>query len=278
LKASQEAARHLGTKHINVVTDSRTASTGRFVSIPDESQWKLTPTVKEGGSVGPAVVYYCDNETVDGVEFPAFPACLEAKSDDEEEGRLVVADMSSNILSRRVDVRNYAVIFAGAQKNIGTTGLTIVILRKSLLPPRTNTAPPALLRELGLPIGPVILDYATVAKNNSLYNTLSIFDVWVAGQVIEGLLTRFPEDKVGGMEKLANEKASLVYGALDKYPEVYTVVPEKAARSRMNICFRIASGNDEVEKQWLAGAEQRGLLGLKGHRSVGGIRCSNCEL
>lgn len=276
LKASQEAARLIGPEHVNVAVDTREGDNGKFVSIPSEDRWKLTPTVKEGGK-GPAFVYYCDNETVDGVEFPSFPTSLEAKSENEEDDRLVVADMSSNILSRRVDVRKFAVIFAGAQKNVGTTGLTIVIIRRSLLPPHTAAASAPLLRSLGLPIAPTIFDYATVAKNNSLYNTLSIFDVWVAGQVINGLLKRFQEEKVGGMESVANQKAELLYAVLDKHADVYRVVPTKTARSRMNICFRVDGGDSNAEKKWLEGAEEMGLMGLKGHRSVGGIRASNCE-
>ncbi|KAI9822228.1 MAG: Phosphoserine transaminase [Thelocarpon impressellum] len=291
LKASQEAARLLGPEHVNVATDSRVGKDGKFVSIPEEGSWKLTPTPQEGGR-GSAFVYYCDNETVDGVEFPGFPKKLEPTSEVEENERLVVADMSSNILSRRVDVKKFAVIFVrhclltfevgsltttqgGAQKNVGTTGLTLLIIRKSLLPPTTASPSPSLLRALGIPNGPIVLDYATIAKNNSLYNTLSIFDVWVAGQVMSRLLATFGDRKVSGMEELAGEKAALVYGALERWESVYRVVPEQATRSRMNICFRVNGGDVEKEKEWLKGAEAHGLMGLKGHRSVGGIRCSN---
>lgn len=167
LKASQEAARLLGTEHVNVATDSRKVNDGKFGKIADESTWNL--------SKKPAMVYYCDNETVDGVEFPAFPKILESRNEDAEEP-LVVADMSSNILSRRIPVRNFSLIFFGAQKNFGTTGITVVIVKKSLLPPLTATPSPSLMRKLGLPIGPIVLDYATIAKNNSLYNTLSIYE------------------------------------------------------------------------------------------------------
>lgn len=127
-------------------------------------------------------------------------------------------------------------------------------------------------------MAPVILDYGVIAKNNSLYNTLSIFDVWIAGQVMGLLLSTHGNEKVSGVEKLAVAKARLLYDVLEKYPQMYHVVPRKAVRSRMNLCFRIAGGDAEFEKKWLAGAEERGLLGLKGHRSVGGIRISNCEL
>ncbi|KAI9800383.1 MAG: hypothetical protein M1825_004153 [Sarcosagium campestre] len=273
LKASQEAARLIGPEHVNVATDSR--EDGKFLRIPAETTWKLTPSKRDGGH-GAALVYYCDNETVDGVEFPSFPKVLEPHGGEgpEEEEPLVIADMSSNILSRRVNVKNHAVIFAGAQKNVGTTGLTLVIIRKSLLPPATASPPPALMRALGLPLAPIVLDYATIAKNNSLYNTLSIFDVWVAGQVMGGLLATHGEKRVSGMQEIADAKASVLYGRLDKWDKIYHVVPDKSVRSRMNLCFRVL-GDGDVENEWLKGAEERGLLGLKGHRSVGGIRISN---
>ena len=120
-----------------------------------------------------------------------------------------------------------------------------------------------------------MLDYATIAKNNSLYNTLPIFNLWVAGKVMGDLVDTFGAQKVGGQEKIADQKAGLIYGALDKYPQVYQVVPDKAVRSRMNICFRVCGGDDAKEKEFIAGAEKRSLQGLKGHRSVGGMRASN---
>ena len=186
-KASEEAARLLGSEHVNIVADARKANDGKYGKIPEESTWSLSKDA--------ALVYYCDNETVDGntnnpnklefntkpantifpgVEFPAFPKSLAPGPDGE--GPIVVADMSSNILSRRVPVKNYSIIFFGAQKNLGSTGITVVIIKKSLLPPQTSQPSPALMRQLGLPIPPVILQYETIAKNNSLYNTLSIFE------------------------------------------------------------------------------------------------------
>lgn len=169
------------------------------------------------------------------------------------------------------------ILQAGAQKNVGVTGITIVIVRKSLLPPQTATPPASLLQKLnigGVP-GPIVFDYATIAKNNSLYNTLPIFNLWVAGQVMAELVNTFGTKKVSGQEEIAARKAQLIYAALDKYPHVYHVVPDKSVRSRMNICFRVYGGDADKEKEFLAGAEKRLLLGLKGHRSVGGIRASN---
>ncbi|OAT14326.1 phosphoserine aminotransferase [Blastomyces gilchristii SLH14081] len=215
LKAMQEAQRLCGKQFVNAACDAREGNGGKFGTIPAEKEWKLTKTRREGGSGAPAFIYYCDNETVDGVEFQGFPTCLEAPEGDvaEEDERLVVADMSSNFLSRKVDVRKFAAVFAGAQKNVGVAGITVVIIRKSLLPPHTATPSPELLQ--------------------------------------------------------------LLYATLDKYPQVYGVVPHKSVRSRMNICFRVYGGDAEKEKVFLAGAEKRLLQGLKGHRSVGGIRISN---
>ncbi|KAI8267972.1 Phosphoserine aminotransferase [Colletotrichum sp. SAR11_239] len=262
-KASAEAARLLGSEFVNVAADARKVNDGKFGKIPDEKDWKL--------SEGAAMVYYCDNETVDGVEFPGFPASLAPK--DNGEGPIVVADMSSNILSRRVTVKNYSAIFFGAQKNLGLTGVTVVVIKKSLLAAQPS---PALMRKLGLPISPIVLSYETIAKNNSLYNTLSIFDVYVAGQVLKKLLRTFP-DKAAGQEAVANKKASLIYTALEAHPDVYRIVPDKSVRSRMNICFRVTKGGDvdATEKAFLKDATSIGLTGLKGHRSVGGIRASN---
>ncbi|KAI9813827.1 MAG: Phosphoserine transaminase [Pycnora praestabilis] len=274
LKASQEAASILSPEQVNVALDARQSNGGKFGNIPAEDTWKLTPTRKAGGK-GSALIYYCDNETVDGVEFPSFPESLEAKGDNEEDEPLVVADMSSNFISRRVDVKKFAVIFGGAQKNVGITGVTLIIVRKSLLPPHTAHPSPALLRALGLPRCPVTYDYATIAKNNSLYNTLPIFDVWIAGQVMKSLMANFREKRILGQEEVANSKAHFLYETLDKHPEVYQVVPDRTVRSRMNICFRVCGGNAEKEKSFLSGAEELKLQGLKGHRSVGGIRASN---
>lgn len=126
----------------------------------------------------------------------------------------------------------------------------------------------------GLP-GAIVLDYATIAKNNSLYNTLPIFNLWIAGEVMARLVHTFGTKKVAGQEEVADQKSKLIYDVLDKYPSVYQVVPDKSVRSRMNICFRVHSGDAGKEKDFIAGAEKRLLQGLKGHRSVGGMRASN---
>ncbi|KAM5350623.1 hypothetical protein ACJ41O_007128 [Fusarium nematophilum] len=256
-KAAAEAERLFGSEHINIVADSRKSNGGKFGTIPDESTWNPSRNA--------ALVYYCDNETVDGVEFPEFPKSLEPGPD----GEPIVADMSSNILSRKIPIKNYSAIFFGAQKNLGLTGITVVIIKKSLLPQPS----PALMRQLGLPIPPRVLEYATIAKSKSLYNTLSIFDVYVAGRVLKRLLQQYP-DKVQGQQAVSEQKAQLIYGALETHPDIYTIVPEKAVRSRMNICFRI-KGGDAADDAFLEEATALGLTGLRGHRDVKGIRASN---
>lgn len=270
LKASQEAANllePLGNDFVNVAVDARQENDGKFGTIPAEEDWKLTPPSSNGGC-GSAFVYYCSNETVDGVEFPGFPGSLATQLGDDE--RLVVADMSSNFLSRRVDVSKYAVCFAGAQKNVSLTDITLVIVRKDLL----KSQPPAsFLHAVGVWSPPTILNWPVVAKNNSLYNTMPIFSIWIAGEVMRLLLATHGASKVAGQEALANAKAEVIYKVLDEYPDIYQVVPHKSVRSRMNICFRVQ--DTATEKEFLEGAEARMLQGLKGHRSVGGIRASN---
>ncbi|KAI5803099.1 pyridoxal phosphate-dependent transferase [Geopyxis carbonaria] len=253
-KAAAEARRLLGPGFVNIACNPK-RDTGSYGTIPPADAWALTPAAES------MYTYLCSNETVDGVEFAEpLPAVLD--------GRLLVADMSSNILSRRVDVSKYALIFAGAQKNLGGAGVTLVIVNKKLLEAQADDAT---LRALGLQVPPVMLHYPPLAGAQSLYNTLPIFDVFICGAVMAGLLER------GGLAAQEAEnaaKAASLYAALDGAKDgVYEVVPAKDVRSRMNVCFRI-KGGAEVEARFLKGAEQRGLTGLKGHRSVGGLRAS----
>ncbi|RDL38120.1 Phosphoserine aminotransferase [Venustampulla echinocandica] len=265
-KASAEGERLFGSEHVNIAADSRKTNGGKFGTIPDESTWKLSKDA--------ALVYFCSNETVDGVEFPGFPKSLQPGPDGK--GPIVVADMSSNILTKKIPVKNFSAIFFGAQKNLGPTGITVVIIKKSFLPPFTSQPSANLMRQLGLPIPPIIFQYETIAKNNSLYNTLSIFDVYIIGQVLRKLLQTYP-DKVEGQQAVSNKKAQLVYDAIEAFPEIYQIIPNKAVRSRINICFRVIKGGDmdTAERAFLEEGIAQGLTGLKGHRSLGGIRASN---
>ena len=160
----------------------------------------------------------------------------------------------------------------GAQKNIGITDVTLVIVRKDIL----ATVPSAsFLHAVGIWSPPTILNWPVIAKNNSLYNTMPIFSIWIAGEVMRSLISTHSTKKLAGQEELSSAKARTIYDILDAHPDVYQVVPHRNVRSRMNICFRVRGGDSTSEKEFLEGAEKRMLQGLKGHRSVGGIRASN---
>lgn len=240
-KASEEAKR-LGA-NVNIVFNTK-KSTGSYTSIPPESEWKLS---------GPdaAYVYYCDNETVHGVEFPSVPTI--------DPSVPLVTDMSSNILSRKVDVSKFAVIYAGAQKNIGPSGVTIVIVRKDLL---TSLQSASEIPSGGLVI-PQMLDFKTLADNDSLYNTPPTYAIYMSGLVFKHMLEN------GGVEKYAevnDRKASNLYQAIDK-SKIYKAPVIAGFRSKMNVPFRIYP--EPLEAEFLKGAEARNMVQLKGHRSVG---------
>ncbi|KAK9364030.1 pyridoxal phosphate-dependent transferase [Lipomyces starkeyi] len=252
-KAAEEATR-LGVD-VNLAVDARKGSANgkSYGTIPDPSTWTL------GSAAETAYVYYCDNETVSGVEFPYIP--------EVPEGVELVTDMSSNILSRAFDITKFGLVFAGAQKNIGMAGVTVCIVKKQLLA-RPKEAD---LVALGIPLPPLVLDFPTIVKNNSLYNTLPIFNVYIVYLTTQRLI----DD--GGLkvqQAISEAKAKKLYDALDAAPSgVYNCIVEKPSRSRMNAVFTIPG--EGKEKAFLDGAKERGMTGLQGHRSVGGIRVSN---
>jgi phosphoserine aminotransferase len=231
-KSIREAAKYA---NVNIAASSKT-------SVPPQSEWQLTP--------GAAYLHMCTNETIDGIEFD-FDAGVPAP----QEGVLLVADMSSHILSRRVDVSKYGVIFAGAQKNIGPAGLTIVIVREDLL-------------GQALPACPSAFDFKLVADNESMYNTPPTYGIYIAGLVFQWLKR---QGGVAEMEQRAIAKAGLLYAALDA-SDFYETRVAKASRSRMNVPFYLK--DESRNEAFLAGAKARGLLQLKGHKSVGGMRAS----
>jgi len=192
-------------------------------------------------------LHITSNNTIRGTQWKSFP---------DSKGLPLVADMSSDIFSRPFDPNPFGLIYAGAQKNAGPAGVTLVIIRKDML-----ERVPANL--------PTMLKYTTFADKNSLYNTPPCFAIYVVDLVMEWL-----EEEIGGIEKMAaiNElKAKMVYECIDEY-EIYrgTAVPED--RSLMNVTFRLAT--EDLEKEFLSKAAEKGLVGLKGHRSVGGCRAS----
>ena len=231
-KAWQEAAR-LGKTHIAANTEE-----AGFHVLPDPGSWHLTPDA--------AYVHYCPNETIRGVEFSDIP----------DVGNVpLVADMSSMILSKAVDVSRFGLIFAGAQKNIGPAGLVVVIVRKDLLNgPRAQT--------------PRLLDYTMLSEMDGLYNTPPTYAIYIAGLVFKWLKE---QGGVAAMEAMNATKAEKLYRAIDESDLFYnTVAP--SARSRMNVTFFMR--RPELEAAFLAGAAERGLVQLRGHRTVGGLRAS----
>jgi phosphoserine aminotransferase len=224
-----------GLADVNVAASAEDRS---FTYVPAPSQWQL--------STNAAYVHYTANETIGGVEFGWIPDVGDVP---------LVSDMSSNLLSRPLDVSRLGLIYAGAQKNIGPAGLTLVIVRDDLI-------------GIGEPAPPAMLDYATHAKARSLYNTPPTFAVYVAGLVFRGLLEN------GGLaaaEQRSIAKAKLLYDFIDS-SEFYLNPVNKADRSRMNVPFRLA--DPALDADFLAGAAKHDLVELKGHRSVGGMRAS----
>jgi phosphoserine aminotransferase len=232
-KAAKEAKKY---GKVNLVFPKPT----KFGGIPARSSWNLDPEA--------SYVYYCANETVDGIEFQDIP---------DTKGVPLVADMSSNFFSRPIDVSKFGIIFAGAQKNIGPAGVTMVIVRDDLI-------------GKALPITPAVFDYAVTAKDNSLYNTPPCFGIYTVGLVFDWIITN---GGVEEMERRAIEKSNMIYQLIDTSNGFYTSAVDKDCRSRMNVTFRI-KGDEALETKFVKEAKAQGLLELKGHRSVGGIRAS----
>lgn len=233
-KAMDEAKKE---GEVRVVWDG---SADKFNRMPDASEVKVNPDA--------AYLHMTTNETIEGVEWHADP---------DFKGATVVADASSDILSRPMDVTKYGLIYAGAQKNMGPSGVTLVILRKDLL-----EGTPAKLHTM--------LDYKVMAENKSLYNTPPVFGIYILG-----LVAKWVRNEVGGlqaMHKRNQEKAKLIYDAIDGSNGFYKGHAQPQSRSLMNITFRLPS--EELEKKFVKESTARDMDGLKGHRSVGGIRAS----
>ena len=199
-----------------------------------------------------AYLHVTSNETIHGVQFAVEPGA----SFPELGPAPLVCDMSSDFLWRLLDVTRFDLIYAGAQKNLGPSGVVVVVARKELV-------------ETGRSTIPTIFQYRTYAANNSLYNTPPTFAIYLVRNVLAWI------EQQGGLaeiERRNREKAALVYGALDAHPALYRCPVEPASRSAMNVVFGLPS--DDLESRFLAGAEARGMVGLAGHRSVGGVRVS----
>ncbi|MDB5803426.1 MAG: serC [Betaproteobacteria bacterium] len=233
-KKSYKEAQRYGS--INLAADA--AQDGKYRGIPPVAQWKLTPDA--------GYVHVCTNETIDGVEFFFTP----------DTGKVpLVADISSHFMSRPMDIINYGAVYGGAQKNIGPAGLTIVIVREDLLG-RAH------------PLTPTAFDFKTVAESDSMYNTPPTYAIYIAGLVFKWMKA---QGGLAGIEQRNIEKAKLLYDTIDA-SGFYSNTVDKDARSRMNVPFFLK--DEALNADFLKGAKERGMVQLRGHRSVGGMRAS----
>ncbi|HUH94880.1 MAG TPA: 3-phosphoserine/phosphohydroxythreonine transaminase [Casimicrobiaceae bacterium] len=231
-KSIKEAKKYCA---VNVAASSEDRN---FTYVPAQSSWKLSPDA--------AYVHVCTNETIGGVEYQWTP----------DTGAVpLVADMSSHLLSRPVDVARYGVIYGGAQKNAGLAGLTIVIVRDDLL-------------DRALPITPSAFHWQEQAAADSMVNTPATYAIYIAGLVFEWLES---QGGVEAIEKRNMAKAKLLYDYLDG-TRFYTNPVRREDRSRMNVPFKLH--DEALDEAFLKGAKERGMVQLKGHRSVGGMRAS----
>jgi len=194
-----------------------------------------------------AYLHICSNNTIEGTQFHTFPSTGSVP---------LVADMSSDIASRQLDYSQFSLIYAGAQKNLGPSGVTLVVIRDDFLATARKDVP-------------TILSHKTHADNKSLYNTPPVFGIYIMKLVLEWIQSN---GGLAGVERLNAAKKDLLYGAIDAAPDFYKGAAEKDARSWMNVTMRLP--DEELEAKFVADAKKEGILGIKGHRSVGGIRFS----
>lgn len=232
-KKSIEEAQRYG--NVNVAASAKPYD---YFAIPGQNDWQLSKDA--------AYLHYASNETIGGLQFDWIPDIGDVP---------LVADMSSDILSRPLDVSRFGLIYAGAQKNIGPSGLVVVIVREDLLGRARSACP-------------TMLNYKIAADNGSMYNTPATFSWYLSGLVFEWLKE---QGGVAAMERINRAKKDLLYKAIDA-SDFYSNPIAVNARSWMNAPFRLA--DEKLDKPFLAGADARGLLNLKGHRSVGGMRAS----
>ncbi len=229
-------------KEARKIGDTRVVYEGQrydYAQIADFNEW-------EGITRDASYLYICSNNTIYGTQYHVFP---------ELTGVPLVADMSSDIMSRRLDISKFGLIFAGAQKNLGPSGVTLVIIRKELAE-RVKDAVPTMLK------------YSTHIATDSCFNTPPTFSIYMVGLIAEWVKE---QGGLAAIEKINNVKAANLYERIDATP-FYTGTAEAADRSRMNVTFRLQ--NVDLEPVFVKDAKASGLVGLKGHRSVGGIRAS----
>lgn len=213
----------------------------KFARLPRKEEIKFSPDA--------SYVHLCTNNTIEGTQWTTVP---------ETGAAPIVADMSSDIASRPIDVKKYGLIFAGAQKNLGPSGATIVIVRKDLAERADKNLP-------------TLLQYRTHIKEKSLYHTPPTFAIYIIGLVLEWIEAN---GGVTGIEKLNDAKAKLLYDTIENSNGYYRCPVESSSCSKMNVVFRVAGGDEAVEKEFGKQAAAAGLVGTSGHRSVGGMRVS----
>jgi phosphoserine aminotransferase len=213
----------------------------KFTRLPRKDELTFSPDA--------SYVHICTNNTIEGTEWAEMPSTGAVP---------LVADMSSDIASRPINVKQFGLIFAGAQKNLGPSGVTLVIVRRELA------------ERAGDKVAK-ILQYRTHIKERSLYNTPPTFGIYALGLVLEWVDS---QGGVAGIEKRNAAKATRLYEAIDGSGGYYTCPVDKGSRSKMNVVFRVGGGDEAVEKKFAKEAEAAGLIGVKGHRSVGGMRAS----
>ena len=240
---------HTGAWTAKAITELKKSTPYRLAASTEADKFMRVPRKDEIALAADAsYVYMASNNTIEGTQWQAFP----------ETGSVpLAADMSSDIASRVFDVRRFGLIFAGAQKNLGPSGVTVVIVRRDLAERADKNLP-------------TLLQYRTHVKEHSLYHTPSTFGVYMVGLVLEWLEA---QGGVAGIERKNEAKAKLLYDAIDA-SGLYRSPVEKDSRSRMNIVFRVAGGDEKVEEKFSSEASAEGIAGIKGHRSVGGMRAS----
>ena len=221
---------------------------GRVNTIFDgaESGYTKLPDSIES-TPGAAYLHITSNETINGVQWKSFESEIEAP---------LIADMSSDIMSRPIPIDQFGLVYAGAQKNLGPAGVTVIIVRRDLL-------------EAGNDSLPAYLSYRTHAEKSSLYNTPPVFSIYAVSLVLSWIKRN---GGVAAMEKTGRSKAALLYAAIEDSESFYTTPVEPSFRSNMNVVFRLS--NPDLDGAFLAESETRSMVGLKGHRSVGGCRAS----
>lgn len=238
-KKAMKEAKRVGTVNVAATTEEGEGDKKYFKRIPKQSELKLDPDA--------AYVHFTSNNTIFGTEWSTEP----------EVGNVpLVCDASSDILSKPIDIKKYGLIYAGAQKNMGPSGVTLVIIRKDLLERSQDSLH-------------TMLNYKIHAENDSLYNTPNTFGIYIIKLVTKWLLG------LGGLEemyKINKKKAQLLYDCIDQSGGFYKGHAEKDSRSLMNVTFNLAT--EELEKKLIDEATKAGFSGLKGHRSVGGLRAS----